>query len=296
MSARRRFLPPPAPGMGRCTRGDGGTSGSQVPHNGLRDNRRMIRTIALSSALLVALGGAAQAQTDPQTAAAPVAPAANNARPWAERSATYALRGAYQAIAEAQALGASAYLDAAKTHYRGAVARYARHDAGAASEAMAAAALARASMAEHPAPAPRDIPAPPAITAMAEPERRPGGPAERMGPPGAPGRERGPGGWGHGGPGGGRFDPAELATFAQLVNTAEAKELAQKALDADLARTRAAFGGNVDEAMRQGRLANDLAGAVRSLALADHPPVRGAGPRVGRMHRGSAGIVGGADS
>jgi len=61
-----------------------------------------------------------------------------------------------------------------------------------------------------------------------------------------------------------------------------------------VARTRAAFGGNVDEALRQGRLASALAGAVRSLALADHPPVRGTGPRAGRMHRGPAGIVGGA--
>jgi hypothetical protein len=158
---------------------------------------------------------------------------------------------------------------------------------------MAAAQLARASMAEHPAPVPRDLPAPPAITAMAPPERA-AAPAERMGPPGAGGRERGPGGWSRRGPGGGRFDPAELAKFAQLANTAEAKELAQKALDADVARTRAAFGGNVDEAMRQGRLASDLAGAVRSLAFADHPPVRRAGSRAGRMHRGPAGIVGAA--
>jgi len=267
-----------------------------VRHNGVRDNRRMIRTIALSSALLVALGGAAHAQTAPLTAAAPAGPAATGGNPWAERAATYALRGAYRSIAEAQALGASAYLDAAKTHYRGALARYARHDAGAASEAMAAAQLARASMAEHPAPAPRDIPAPPALAAMAEPEHRAGGSAQRPGPPGMGARGRGRGGMDRGGPGGGRFDPAELATFAQLANTAEAKELAQKALDADVARTRAAFGGNVDEAMRQGRLASDLAGAVRSLALADHPPVRAGGTHAGRMHRGPAGIVGGADS
>jgi hypothetical protein len=69
-----------------------------------------------------------------------------------------------------------------------------------------------------------------------------------------------------------RFDATVVANEARLANTPEAKDLAQKAVDADVARTHAAFSGNLDEAMRQGRLANDLAMAVRSLAQVEHPP------------------------
>jgi len=115
----------------------------------------MLRLIATSSALVFALSGTVLAQTAPASA-----PAA-----FAERGATFALRMAYHTIADAEARGASGYLDAAKNHYRGAIARLQRHDAGAASEAMAAAALARAAVAEHPLPAPRDIPSPPALAA-----------------------------------------------------------------------------------------------------------------------------------
>jgi hypothetical protein len=243
----------------------------------------MIRTLALTGALALTLGGTAFAQSDAVSATAPAdaTAAASDRQAWAVRGAVFALRGAYRAIAEAQVLGASPYLDAAKAHYRSALERYGKQDAGAASEAMAAAALARAAMTEHPAPAPRDIPAPPEMTAMApsgddgDRDRmdggRPGGPPR--GP--MPGGMRPPmdGGPPRGGPGErGRFDAMRLAADAKLAGTPEAQNLAQKALDADVARTKAEFGGNMDEAMRQGRLASELAMAVRSLARADHPP------------------------
>jgi hypothetical protein len=71
--------------------------------------------------------------------------------------------------------------------------------------------------------------------------------------------------------GGGRFDAATVARDAKLANSPEVTDLAQRALDADIAHTRAAFAGNIDEAMRDARLAGALALAVRSLAYADHP-------------------------
>jgi hypothetical protein len=218
----------------------------------------MAATFVLTSALVVALGSAAVAQTLPQTAAAPNA-AAPAPRTMSTRGAIFALRGAYRAIADAQVDGGSAYLDAAKTHYRDALLRYQRQDPGAASEAMASLALARAAVAEHPAPAPRDLPAPPSDDAAAS-----GRPMTAGRPPMHGASMRGRMGW--------RFDATQVADDAKLANTAEARELAQKAVDADVARTRASFTGNADEAMRQGRLAASLAMAVRSLAYADHPP------------------------
>ena len=249
----------------------------------------MVRTIAWSTAFLVALTGAAAfADIDPVAVAPSASPAIGGTSPWAERRAVAALRTAYHAIAEAQALGASTYLDAAKAHYRGALARYGRHDIGAASEAMAATSLTVAAMLEHPAPAPRDLPAPPAILAV------PATVPERLGPArDQPSRatrlpmrgvrlER-------------RFDPTRVAADAQLVGTPEAKQFAQRALDSDLARTRAAFTGNPDEALQAGRLADTLARAVAALARADHPPAamqRGNA----RPHRSSGdSVVGGAD-
>jgi hypothetical protein len=214
----------------------------------------MLRRIATCAVFVFALPVIAVAQSAP----APPTDAARTA--FAERGATMALRGAYHWIADAEARGASTYLDAAKVHYRNALARLQRHDAGAASEAMAASALARASEAEHPVAVPHDIPAPPELVAG------PGGPMQHAGPP-MP--QRGLGMRGHGMSG--RFDATRLAADAKLANTPEASDLAQKALDADIARTHAAFSGNAQEAMRQGRLASDLALAVRSLALADHP-------------------------
>jgi hypothetical protein len=245
----------------------------------------MIRTLALTGALALTLGGTAFAQSDAVSATAPAdaTAAASDRQAWAVRGAVFALRGAYRAIAEAQVLGASPYLDAAKAHYRSALERYGKQDAGAASEAMAAGALARAAMTEHPAPAPRDVPAPPEMTAPApsvgDGERA----GDRMigGPPGGPPRGPMPGGMRPPMPGGpppggpgerGPFDAMRLAADAKLAGTPEAQNLAQKALDADVARTKAEFGGNMDEAMRQGRLASELALAVRSLARAEHPP------------------------
>jgi hypothetical protein len=249
----------------------------------------MLRQIATLGVITLAFSGTALAQSAP---AAPTAPAPSAARQaFADRAAAFALRGAYHAIADAEARGATTYLDAAKTHYRDAIARLARHDAGAASEAMAASALARAAVAEHPMPVPHDIPAPPALAAGAAPmmphPMMPHGPvamdggdeggngfmgrAPQMGMRGP--QMRGPQMRGHRGPHGmmGRFDPSRLAADVKLANTAEARDLAQKAIDADTARTHAAFSGNRDEAMRQGRIASALAMAVRSLALADHP-------------------------
>lgn len=209
----------------------------------------MLRQLATTSVLVLALSGSAIAQS---------APAPASSAPFAERGATFALRAAYHSIADAEARGASTYLDAAKTHYRDALARLGRHDPGAAAEAMAASALARASVAAHAVPAPSDIPAPPALSA-AGPRMTPRGPQPARPPMRGPQMR-------------GRFDPTRLAADAKLANSAEARDLAQKAVDADVARTHAAFSGNMDEALRQGRIAGALASAVRALALADHPP------------------------
>jgi hypothetical protein len=229
------------------------------------DNRRMLRQLATLSVLALALGGTAVAQTAP---AAPAAASPARAA-FAERAASFALRGAYHTIADAEAGGASTYLDAAKTHYRDAIARLSRHDAGAASEAMAAAALARAAIAEHPVPAPRDIPAPPALADAGAP-LMPHPPVRSNGLGPQPLRQQGPQMRGHRGMAG-RFDATRLAADAKLANTPEAHDLAQKAVDADVARTHADFSENWEEAMRQSRIASSLAMAVRSLALADHP-------------------------
>ncbi len=236
----------------------------------------MLRTLATTGALVLVLCASAGAQTAPSTTASPSAAQAA----FAARSASFALRMAYRSIAEAEARGASAFLDAAKAHYRNALARLQRQDRGAASEAMAAGALARAAVAEHPVPAPRDIPSPPALAAGGPPMMPPpGAMSGRSGPQRGPQMRSGPGGMRRGP--GGRFDAVKVAADAKLAGTPEARDLGQKALDADIARTRAAFGGNIDEAMRQGRIAGSLAMAVRSLALADHPrtfPSRPQGP------------------
>jgi len=75
---------------------------------------------------------------------------------------------------------------------------------------------------------------------------------------------------GHGGRGGGGI--ADLGKLAALANTDEAKRFANDALNANLASERAAFAGNHEEAMRQRRLAGDLAGAVRALAFLNGTP------------------------
>jgi hypothetical protein len=229
----------------------------------------MIRIAAVTGALTIALTGIAGAQSAPVAAPSPAASAAPAGQPWLANRAAFALRAAYRTIGIAETRGASPYLDAAKEHYRDALARLGRHDAGAPFAAAAAVALARAAIAEHPLPAPRDIPAPPALA------ERPWGGAPGDGAPGD-----GPRPWGRPGMGPGPrphrprggFDAAALARDAALAGTAEAKDLAQKAVDADVARTRAEFSGTRVEAQRQGRLAGALAQAVRALARVEHPP------------------------
>jgi len=199
-------------------------------------------------------------------------------------AATFALRGAYAAIGHAEAAGGSGpYLDAARAHYRDALARNAKSDTrGSVAEARAASSLARASIALIPPPVPHDVPAPPspAPGGMRDAgEMRPEGPPPMMGegPPmgGRPpmGGERG----GRGGEGGMRHREggdgvADLAHLAAIANTDEAKHLANDALNANLASQRAAFAGNREEAMRQSRLSHDLAGAVRALAAINMTP------------------------
>jgi hypothetical protein len=199
----------------------------------------------------------------------------------------FALRGAYGAIGHAEAAGGSGpYLEAAKAHYRDALTRNGKSDTrGAMAEARAASSLARASMALVAPPVPHDIPTPPAIPAGGgmmgaadRPEGPPmdGGPHPMMGGRGGPGA---PDGWGgpgerggmHGHRGGGE-GLENLAKLAALANTDEAKRFANDALNANLAAERAAFAGNREEAMRERRLAGDLAGAVRALASLNMKP------------------------
>lgn len=222
----------------------------------------------LLGSLTLALGlvsGSAGAQN--ATPVRPVPPAA---------PAAISLQLAYRAIGDAESRGAPGrYLDGARTHYRAALARFGRDDAqGAAGEAMAAAALARAAVNERPLPVPRDIPTPPPVTAA--PARPPG-----FGGPGGPRA--------FGGRSLGVFDPEALRRYAMLQNTPEANDLARNALEANIAHERALFAGNRDEGMRQRRLARDLAAAVRFLASADHPE---AFPRPMRRPLGPPGSFG----
>lgn len=196
-------------------------------------------------------------------------------------AATFALRGAYDAIGHAESAGGSgSYLDAARAHYREALARNAKADTrGSMAEARAASSLARASVALIPPPVPHDVPAPPspAPGGMRDAgEMRPEGPPPMMGEGPPMGGERG-GPGGRGGQGGMRHREggdgvADLAHLATLANTDEAKHLANDALSANLASQRAAFAGNREEAMRQSRLSHDLADAVRALASLNMKP------------------------
>jgi len=239
----------------------------------------------LVAATLIAAPSVAAAQTAPAPAAsARPAGAWHGHRPMMGgepgMGSALALRGAYNAIGHAEAAGGSGpYLEAAKAHYREALTRNGKSDTrGATAEARAASSLARASMALVAPPVPHDVPAPPALPAgggMMGAADRPDGPpmgGERgpmMEGRGGPG---GPGGWGprgeRGGIGhhGGGDGIENLAKLAALANTDEAKRFANDALNANMASERAAFAGNREEAMRQRRLAGDLAGAVHALA------------------------------
>jgi len=234
---------------------------------------------------------AAQSAPAPSASAHPAGGWPQRHRPMMGRDpgmgSALALRGAYAAIGRAEAGGGTgAYLDAAKAHYRDALARSAKSDTrGAMAEARAASSLARASMALVAPPVPHDVPAPPAppagggmMGAGDRPEAPPmGGERGPMMSGGGPG---GPGGWGgmRGHRDGGGEGIENLAKLAALADTDEAKHLANDALSANMASERAAFAGNREEAMRERRLSGDLAGAVRALAsLNMKPPTRPAG-------------------
>jgi len=251
----------------------------------LRISLSLLVGVAVFAAPAIAV---AQSAPAPSASAHPAGGWQQRHRPMRGRNpgmeSAFALRGAYAAIGRAEAGGgAGAYLDAAKAHYRDALARSAKSDTrGAMGEAQAASSLARASMALVAPPVPHDVPAPPAPPAgggMMGAGDRPDGPpmGGERGPMMGGGGPGGPGGWG--GPRGEMRDHRgggegieNLAKLAALADTDEAKHLANDALSANMAAERAAFAGNREEAMRERRLSGDLAGAVRALASLNMKP------------------------
>ncbi len=249
---------------------------------------RTLWFLALAAVAFVAASSAASAQN----ASPPKAPAA--ARP--ARDATFPLNMAYHEIGRAELAGATGhYIDAARTHYRAGLDKYARNDAaGAAGDALVATDLARAALDDRPRPAPvlpKDIPAPPTPAARAF-HGAPGGMSRGGGPMmGGSGMTGGPGMMDHGMMGRGMmdgdgmmghhgfggmshhegFDAARLAALLKIETGAEAHQIAQAAVDANEAAQRAALAGNVEVAARQTRVSGDLAAAVRDLAIANHP-------------------------
>lgn len=250
--------------------------------------------------LALAIPAVAIAQTAP--APPPNAPPAPNGppAPTAPRpprhpvmmDSAFALGSAYRAIGRAEQAGATGhYIDAARTHYRSAIDRHNRNDdTGASAEARLASDLARVALDERPANAytgPKDIPAPPTPRAMAghtmdgmppgamgeviqEHVMRVMGPDGPMGPGRAPMvRVMGGDGFTFGSHRG--FDATSLAQVLRVEKSAEAHQLAQNAVDANAAAQKAALNGNVAEAARQSRIANDLATAVHDLAALNHP-------------------------
>ena len=200
----------------------------------------------------------------------------------------FALSGAYREIGRAETAGASGhYVDAARSHYRSALARHDRNDdAGAAAEARLASDLARVALDERPrnASGPKDVPAPPTprpmqargsgMTIVSGGAWRGMDGAGGPGGPGGPGRMpmmRIAGGRGFGMHGGHGFDAARLASIMKVETGAEARQLAQNAVDANSAAQRAALAGNVEEAARQTRISGDLVEAVHDLAALNHP-------------------------
>src|ERR1700727_632252 len=93
-------------------------------------NMRMLSSLALAAVAFAGAVGVAAAQNAP----APKTPVATRA----VHDATFPLNMAYRTIGHAEQAGASGhFIDAARTHYRSALDRYARNDtAGAAGEAM----------------------------------------------------------------------------------------------------------------------------------------------------------------
>jgi hypothetical protein len=215
----------------------------------------------------------------PGAALAQVTPPGNpQALPRRVMDSAYALGAAYREIGRAENAGATGhYIDAARTHYRSAIDRHNRNDdTGAAAEARFASDLARVAIDERPANAPsgpKDVPAPPTPRPVS------GGPpdgAPRMRVTGSDGPiavERAPMlrigdmmRMHHGG-----FDAVGMAELLKVETSAEARALAQSAVDANAAAQKAALAGNVAEASRQSRLSDDLAAAVHDLAVLNHP-------------------------
>ena len=236
---------------------------------------RPLAFLALTVAFAVP-AGAAIAQDSATAAATTAAPEAQSVR------ALLPLHMAYREIGLAEALGASGpYAEAARSHYRAALDKYAKNDAGAVGEAMTAAALARAALDLKSEPVPRDLPAPPAAPrgVMPMPGRGPGGEGgpPLMGPhPPMGGDMHGPPGM-HGGPGGpgGPMNAGELGRGAKAAGTPEAQSLANAAMAAMTAANTAAFNGDLEGARRQERLSRDLAAAVHGLADVAHPAPHG---------------------
>ena len=233
-------------------------------------------SLLVAAALVAAVPGAVSAQVAPVPSARPIAP-----MPRSAPDSAYALGGAYREIGRAEQAGASGhFIDAARSHYRSAIDRHGRNDdRGAAAEAQLAASLARAAVDERPANAPngpRDVPAPP--TPRPGQGRAPGMPGPDGPWRGMPGMDGMPFGDGmrmhleharfamHRG-----FDATHLAELLKVETGAEARQLAQSAVDANAAAQRAALAGNVAEASRQTRLSNDLMAAVHDLAVLNHP-------------------------
>jgi hypothetical protein len=249
-----------------------------------------VKSFLLAAAMVAVVGSAAFAQT----AAAPVAPAGPAMAPRVPDSA-FALNMAYRDIGRAELAGATGhYVDAAKTHYRSAIDRRGRNDdAGASAEARIASDLARVALDERP-PAersgPKDIPAPPTPRPVA------GGTAREqrvmmngVSMPRVMGFDM-PQMLTLGGPEvfmsmhGGSYSATGLAEILKVETGAEARQLAERAVDANAAAQKAALAGNVGEAARQTRLSNDLSAAVHDIAALNHPELRH-GNRMIRIER-----------
>lgn len=237
-----------------------------------------VKSFVLVAALAASGASPALAQSAAPPGNAPPAP-----RP-PVMDAAYPLGTAFRDIGRAEQAGATGhYIDAARSHYRSGLDRYGRNDdAGAAAEARAASDLARVALDERPAPdrsGPKDVPAPPSPRPMTGTSHD-GAPAIvrvqnalprieglsffPVGGDGALGMRRG------------GYDATRLAEILKVETGAEARQLAQSAVDANGAAQRAALAGNVTEAARQTRISDDLAAAVRDIAAVNHPELRNA--------------------
>ncbi len=229
-------------------------------------------SLVVVAVVALALPGAAFAQAAP--------PANPQAMPRRVMDSAYALGAAYRDIGRAENAGTTGhYIDAARTHYRSAIDRHARNDdAGAAAEARFASDLARVALDERPSNAPtgpKDVPAPPTPRPVLGGGPADGAPMIRvMGGDGTMGFDHGPmmrvmGDMmrlHHGG-----FDATGLAEILKVETSAEARALAQNAVDANAAAQKAALASNVAEASRQTRISDDLVAAVHDLAVLNHP-------------------------